>query len=423
MAYHLNNQNFHPILTPKTWSPAYENVCDLFILLISNAIDKRVTISEPSPVIDSREKLDFFQTILLQMISKSCSTHSREVLQKLTELKSISSISYTLDQSIWIIKPIGLSCGKDIKVAKGVLNTINYAKEFDYKCIVQKYIEKPLLVRNSRKFDIRQWVLISSLDPLIVYGFSECYLRLSSKEYSISNDNALADPLVHLCNHAIQKLNINDCNDENEFFLCDTMMTQKEFEKELTAFSTSETSNPFKDIIFSQIKDIVINTIQCIKPKLQNFGHGFEWLGYDLMIDEALRVNLIEVNTSPDISPSTIVTKRLVEAASKDTIDLLLFEYKNRQCLLEKETIPRFRGYSNDRSLTNECDSSQAPQWNLWYLDESFYTSLSDSNQSNSKFYSKESFRLNCICPDIDIANKIIEESLPKIKDEDLDEF
>jgi tubulin monoglycylase TTLL3/8 len=40
---------------------------------------------------------------------------------------------------------------------------------------VQKYIEKPFLL-NQKKFDIRQWVLVTSWEPLDVYVFSGAYL-------------------------------------------------------------------------------------------------------------------------------------------------------------------------------------------------------------------------------------------------------
>ena len=114
---------------------------------------------------------------------------------------------YTLyggDSNIWIIKPVGLSCGKKISCVSGLYHLLTVLKTMNYKCVIQKYIERPLLLRNKKKFDIRQWILITSVDPLIVYGYSECYIRLSVREFSLDEEK-LIDPTIHLCNHAIQK--------------------------------------------------------------------------------------------------------------------------------------------------------------------------------------------------------------------------
>ena len=52
--------------------------------------------------------------------------------------------------------------------------------------IIQKYIERPLLI-NNRKFDIRVWVLITQ--DTSSYFFKEGYLRTSSSEFGIDPSN------------------------------------------------------------------------------------------------------------------------------------------------------------------------------------------------------------------------------------------
>ena len=42
--------------------------------------------------------------------------------------------------------------------------------------IVQKYIEQPQIILG-KKFDIRQWVLVTSLNPLTVYIWRQPYIR------------------------------------------------------------------------------------------------------------------------------------------------------------------------------------------------------------------------------------------------------
>ena len=65
--------------------------------------------------------------------------------------------------------------------------------------IIQKYIERPLLIRQ-RKFDIRVWVSLTH--DMDIHFFREGYLRTSSQPYSMNAAN-LDDDFVHLTNNAI----------------------------------------------------------------------------------------------------------------------------------------------------------------------------------------------------------------------------
>jgi hypothetical protein len=67
--------------------------------------------------------------------------------------------------------------------------------------IIQKYIERPLLICN-RKFDIRVWVLHDHEQNL--YFFKEGYIRTSGSEYGIDMQN-VDNAAVHLTNNAVQK--------------------------------------------------------------------------------------------------------------------------------------------------------------------------------------------------------------------------
>ena len=80
--------------------------------------------------------------------------------------------------------------------------------------IIQKYIERPLLI-FKRKFDIRVWVLLNSDHEL--FFFKEGYLRTSSTEFGIDLQN-IDDAFIHLTNDAVQKnaVNYGDFEDGNK---------------------------------------------------------------------------------------------------------------------------------------------------------------------------------------------------------------
>ena len=90
----------------------------------------------------------------------------------------------------------GVTCVDSLQPIEQSLTATN-----DSGLIVQKYIENPLII-SKRKFDIRQWVLVTSLNPLTIYMWKEPYIRFGAEDYIMDDLNNIYS---HLTNNSIAK--------------------------------------------------------------------------------------------------------------------------------------------------------------------------------------------------------------------------
>lgn len=192
--------------------------------------------------------------------------------------------------NVWIVKPGWMSRGRGIKVLKDFESIQNSVREGPW--VIQKYIENPLLIKN-RKFDIRQWVLITSNTTLNAYFYTRCYLRFSADYYDISNIDNL---YIHLTNNSIAKYSEN-------FKEQDSMWHSEEFQN----WIINHYGRDLWPEMHKKIKEIVEITICKVKSKIFKRRKCFELLGYDFMVDDDFNPWLIEVNSSPAMDYSTVI--------------------------------------------------------------------------------------------------------------------
>lgn len=99
----------------------------------------------------------------------------KEIVQLMKKIRSDISYQDTIngDCNIWIMKPSDLSRGRGIQVHNDINKIFNMINEEKDVYVAQKYIERPLII-HKRKFDIRQWVLVTDFNPLTIFTYDEC---------------------------------------------------------------------------------------------------------------------------------------------------------------------------------------------------------------------------------------------------------
>jgi tubulin polyglutamylase TTLL5 len=101
------------------------------------------------------------------------------------------------------LKPVGLSRGRGIELINRLEDVV-----FSEPVVLQRYVSNPFLV-DGFKFDMRIYVLVTSINPLEAFIYREGFARLSTERYSL-DENLMDNKYIHLTNFSINRENIAD---------------------------------------------------------------------------------------------------------------------------------------------------------------------------------------------------------------------
>ncbi|XP_078410548.1 tubulin monoglycylase TTLL3 [Cetorhinus maximus] len=230
-------------------------------------------------------------------------------------------------RNIWIVKPAAKSRGRGIKC---VDRLDEFLKQKDIvpslenpKWVVQKYIEKPLLIYDT-KFDIRLWFLVTDWNPINIWFYKDCYLRFSTQPFTLEN----LDSSVHLCNHAIQK-RLKPSAERNPLVPKESMWSSGQFQDYL---KIKGYGNIWQEIVYPSMKKAIICSLVTVQAIIQARKNNFGLYGADFLLGEDFKPWLIEINLSPSMSHSTSVTALLCTNVQEDTIKVIIDRKCNSKC-------------------------------------------------------------------------------------------
>jgi len=202
--------------------------------------------------------------------------------------------------------------------------------------IVQRYMHRPHLL-DGFKYDLRLYVLLSSVRPLRCFLFREGLVRVCTQKYAPLEKN-MGDVRMHLTNYSINKdseafvqpEDENDCADAHKRTVSSLMETLEEEGHDTEA-------------LWQRIGEVCVKTIISTQPHLEHTyftcrgrtedaGSGcFELLGFDIMMDHKLRPSLLEVNHTPSFrcdSPLDATVKMAVLRGTMEMINTTTDEWR-----------------------------------------------------------------------------------------------
>ncbi|XP_050388652.2 tubulin monoglutamylase TTLL4 [Patella vulgata] len=270
----------------------------------------------------------------------------------------------------WIIKPPASARGIGIKVIHK-WNQIPRRRPV----IVQRYLSRPYLINDS-KFDMRIYVYVSCYDPLRIYIYEDGLARFASCKYS-SSMKSLNNKYMHLTNYSINKRN-SDYQSNTDDSVC---QGHKWSLKSLWSYMKKQGINT--TAIWDTIKDLVIKTIICadssinsmIKSNVKSRYSVHELFGFDVMLDEALKPWIIEVNISPSLHSNSQLDVNIKGQMIKDLFNIAGFLVPDKQDVAYSSSSTQITDFSSHVPSTNYC------------MDKRLFTSIFSSDERAKHAY------------------------------------
>lgn len=252
------------------------------------------------------------------------------------DLNELKEYWFNSPTKLFIIKPPASARGNGIKVINDIsqipTNALESPKQADglpskkSTMIVQQYISNPCLLENGQKFDLRVYVLLTSIDPLRIYVYDEGLVRFASSKYT-SQEDGIIDQYMHLTNYFINKNNQeyqinNDCDSLNG-----CKWTLKRFWRHLREHYTHVNVQQLWD----KIIDIIVKTIVCCEGPMARLSHqnckndytSYELFGFDIILDEDFKPWILEVNITPSLKSESDLDTNVKYGVIRDMFNLV----------------------------------------------------------------------------------------------------
>eukprot|EP00736_Rhodelphis_marinus_P003515 Rmarinus@m.11153 len=179
--------------------------------------------------------------------------------------------------------------------------------------IIQAFIDNPLLI-GGHKWDMGVYVLIESIDPLVVYIYDDVLLRFCKLKYPSLNELRVgeAEERSYVISEYISAWNVPALRRyyNPEYPGLRYTMTGRPRSKSVLAAYLEGQQKDFKKFwksVEQVVFDSVAGAVPAIKQKMSKYKDGskhfFEFLRFDVLVDEDMKCWLLEVNMSPNQVP------------------------------------------------------------------------------------------------------------------------
>uniref|UniRef100_A0A336MU92 CSON005248 protein n=1 Tax=Culicoides sonorensis TaxID=179676 RepID=A0A336MU92_CULSO len=253
--------------------------------------------------------------------------------------------------NIYILKPAWSGEGDGITLLDDHQQIISLLQNANRKFIVQKYIERPLLLYGHTKTDIRQYFLIT-LDKRHFRGWSHplCSIKCCSKKFSLTDFHESC----HITNTSIQ-LKYHEKTDVNlpDHHMMSLASLNQYFEQ-------IDKKNVYFDVIYPEMKRVLKEFVEMSYDYIEHRPGRYQLFGCDWMITDDFKVFLIEINATPSLEHYTPVSNVLIDTVLEDLVKVTVDFQRNPKAETGAfEIVHEMRLHKSSADYNNKVEKQQ----------------------------------------------------------------
>jgi hypothetical protein len=196
--------------------------------------------------------------------------------------------------------------------------------------VASRYIDPPMLL-DGLKFDLRLYVLVSSVHPLVVYLHTEGLTRFATQAY---DPDAIEERCVHLTNYSVNKRSEafvkNSSSDEDG-------VGSKWSLSALRRRLATELGDEKAAALWRQVDDLIVKSVAAAEPTFASEMEAaipaasrgepvrgcFQVFGFDVMLDADAKPWLLEVNCDPALGTDSPLDLKIKSKMLIDTFNVV----------------------------------------------------------------------------------------------------
>lgn len=228
--------------------------------------------------------------------------------------------------NLWIAKPAYGMDGTGLRIFNDIRQLKRFLQAVENDWVVQKCIERPLLI-NNRKVSMRTWMLVT--DSFDVFIHRQPHFLISSEDYEMTGEH-IADGetgynryvrRIHFTSSSVQQ----ESNNFGEQYL-GNIMYLADMKKHLQQ-DTTIPPDSLESVLLPRVRKILADSVRGCMMRLREGVKGrrcFEIFSADFVIDEDLRPWLIDISENPCLDTPTDTHEALVDGMIRQAVSLAI---------------------------------------------------------------------------------------------------